>query len=47
VLRDEAELDALFAGGEVLSLARAARRPATWDLAYSALTLDLMREAAQ
>jgi hypothetical protein len=44
VLPDEAALHAAFASGEILSLGRAARRPMTYDIAFSALTADLIRE---
>jgi hypothetical protein len=47
VLSDEAALDGLFASGEILELARSRRRPKLFDLAFSALTLDLLREAAR
>ena len=45
VLADEAELTALFASGEALTLARAVRRPQHYDLAMSALTADLLEGA--
>ena len=45
VLADEAELAALFDSGEVLTLARAARTAASYDLAFSALTVDLLEPA--
>jgi hypothetical protein len=42
VAPDEDELMAIFETGEVLSLARAIRRPPAYDLMYSALTVDLL-----
>lgn len=45
VLPDPEALDALFASGEILDLARAARRPALHDLAYSGMTADLVTHA--
>jgi hypothetical protein len=42
VLADEVALAAAFETGEVLSLARAVRRPDLYDLAYSGLTMDLI-----
>jgi len=45
VLADETALDAAFASGAILSLARAARRPALCDLTFSGLTADLLEEA--
>jgi hypothetical protein len=47
VLSDEHALDSLFADGTIDGLARARRKPALFDLAYSALTLDLLREAGR
>ncbi|WP_293905321.1 hypothetical protein [Phenylobacterium sp.] len=41
VLAGEAALRAAFETGELLDLARAQRRPMLYDLAFSALTLDL------
>jgi hypothetical protein len=41
VLPDEAALREAFASGAILELARTKRRPMRYDLAYSALTLDL------
>jgi hypothetical protein len=38
---DEAALTAAFESGSILELARARRRPMLYDLAYSALSLDL------
>jgi hypothetical protein len=46
VLADEAGLTAFFEGGEVLALARAQRKPALHELAFSALTVELL-EAEQ
>jgi hypothetical protein len=46
VLADEAELAALFESGEALSLARAVRAAPTYDLVFSALTVDLLEDAA-
>lgn len=48
VFADEAALDAAFASGEILALARAARRPQIYDLEFSGLTADLVapKEAA-
>jgi hypothetical protein len=45
VLADEDGLAALFASGEVLSLARDVRGPSAYDLVYSALTVDLLGAA--
>lgn len=42
VLADEAALMALFDKGEALNLSRAARKPVSYDIALSALTVDLM-----
>jgi len=47
VLPDEAALDALFASGEILEMARSRRRPKLFDLAFSTLTLDLLRESVR
>ncbi|WP_293676637.1 hypothetical protein [uncultured Phenylobacterium sp.] len=44
VLADEAALRAAFETGEVRRLARANRQPMLYDLAFSALTLDLAEE---
>ena len=41
VLPDETALTTAFESGAILELARAKRRPMLYDLAYSALTLDL------
>ncbi|WP_293454042.1 hypothetical protein [Phenylobacterium sp.] len=41
VLEDEDALAQAFLGGDILDLARAARRPMLYDLAFSALSLDL------
>ena len=41
VMADEAALTAAFTTGEILQLSRTVRRPMLYDLAYSALTLDL------
>lgn len=46
VLADEAALAAAFAAGEVASLARSARRPVIYDLAFSGLTMDLLETPA-
>jgi hypothetical protein len=46
VLADEAALIALFESGEVLGLARAARRAMLYDLKFSGLTVDLLERAA-
>jgi hypothetical protein len=43
---DEAALGAAFASGDILALARAQRRPMTCDIAFSALTADLLPELA-
>lgn len=42
VLGGEAELMALFADGAAPAMARSIRNPATYDLAFSALTVDLL-----
>jgi hypothetical protein len=42
VLADEAALAAAFESGDVVELARARRRPQLYDLAFSALTVDLL-----
>jgi hypothetical protein len=42
VLPDEAALAVLFETGEILELARARRKPSLYDLAFSALTVDLL-----
>lgn len=47
VLDDEAALIRLFETGQILDLARAARRPALHDLAFSGLTVDLLTEAGR
>jgi hypothetical protein len=41
VLADEAALAEAFESGEILELSRARRRPMLYDLAFSALSLDL------
>ena len=41
-LQGEAELMALFADGTALELARAVRKPPVYNLAFSALTVDLL-----
>ncbi|WP_141653052.1 hypothetical protein [Phenylobacterium immobile] len=41
VLADESALIAAFESGEILALARRARQPAAYDLAFGALTADL------
>jgi len=43
VLDDEAALVAAFESGEILRLSREVRRPVTQDLAFGALTVDLLR----
>jgi hypothetical protein len=45
VLPDEAALAAAFESGEILDLARHRRRPMAYDLSFSALTADLLKEA--
>lgn len=45
VLSGEEALAAAFESGEVAELARARRRPALYDLAFSALTVDLLEAA--
>jgi len=45
VLADEDALAALFASGDALALARAVRRAPTYDLTFSALTIDLLESA--
>ncbi|THD66878.1 hypothetical protein [Phenylobacterium sp.] len=45
VMAGEAALGAAFESGEVAELARARRRPALYDLAFSALTVDLLERA--
>ena len=42
VLGNETELMALFADGAASGMARSIRKPATYDLAFSALTVDLL-----
>ncbi|MET3527144.1 hypothetical protein [Phenylobacterium koreense] len=42
VLVDERELEAQFESGEILKLARAARKPALFDLEFSKLTAELV-----
>lgn len=46
VLADEAALMALFETGDALALARSARQPQHFDLAYSRLTADLIEGGA-
>jgi hypothetical protein len=46
VLTDEAALDAAFASGEILELAREVRNPKRYDLVFSGLTADLPPELA-
>ncbi|WP_340645933.1 hypothetical protein, partial [Phenylobacterium sp.] len=46
VLPDEAALTAMFESGEILSLARALRRPPLYDMEFSNLTADLIAEPA-
>lgn len=46
VLAHEAAVAEAFASGDVLALARARRRPQLYDLAFSALTVDLLEGAA-
>ena len=45
VLADEAELAALFESGDVLALDRAVRGAPSYDMAFSALTVDLLEPA--
>ena len=42
VLPDEAALAAALESGEIASLARARRKPMLYDLAFSAMTVDLL-----
>jgi len=44
LLPDEDALAAAFESGEVAALARARRRPALYDLAFSGLTVDLLED---
>ena len=46
VLSDEDALAASFDSGEIAALSRSARKPALYDLAFSALTVDLLEGAA-
>ena len=46
VLTDEAGLAAAFEAGDLAALARAVRKPALYDLAFSAMTVDLLEGAA-
>ena len=45
VLSGEDALAAAFESGDVAALARSRRRPALYDLAFSALTVDLLEDA--
>ena len=45
VLSDEEALAAAFESGEITALARAQREPLLYDLAFSALTVDLLERA--
>ena len=45
VMPDEDALAEAFENGEVLALARAVRKPPLYDLAFSALTVDLLERA--
>lgn len=45
VLEDEEALAAAFEAGELAGLSRAARKPSVYDLAFSALTVDLLEGA--
>ena len=45
VLDGEAALAAAFAGGDLLDLARRARRPWLYDLAFSGMTADLLEQS--
>jgi hypothetical protein len=47
VMTDEDALAAAFESGEVLALARSARKPALYDLAFSGLTVDLLEGVSQ
>lgn len=47
VLDDEAALIRMFETGQILELARSARRPTLHDLAFSGLTVDLLTEAGR
>ena len=47
VMTDEDALAVAFESGEVESLARSVRKPALYDLAFSALTVDLLDGPAQ
>jgi hypothetical protein len=47
VLTGEAALDQAFVTGEVADLARNVRKPALYDLAFSALSIDLMEGVSQ
>jgi len=46
VLADEAALAAALETGEIAALARAVRKPRLYDLAFSALTVDLLEAAS-
>ncbi|MFI4965433.1 MAG: hypothetical protein ACHP9T_08720 [Caulobacterales bacterium] len=46
VLNDEAALGAMFASGDIAALSRAVRKPRLYDLAFSALTVDLLEDRA-
>ncbi|MDB5422722.1 MAG: glycosyl transferase, group 1 family protein, partial [Phenylobacterium sp.] len=45
VMADEASLAAALASGEITALARSVRKPRLYDLAFSALTVDLLEGA--
>jgi hypothetical protein len=47
VLADEDALAEAFETGDILALARAKRRPKLYDLAYSALSMDLIETEAR
>ena len=47
VLDGEAELAAAFDGGSIEGLSRAVRKPSLYDLAFSALTVDLLERKAK
>ena len=46
-MTDEDALAASFESGEIAALSRSARKPALYDLAFSALTVDLLERNAQ
>jgi len=45
VLPEEAELALALESGEIAALARSVRKPKLYDLAFSALTVDLLEAA--